>query len=82
MAKVEWYATTKLKEKREELKISQKEMADLIHLNTGRPCSESLYQKWELGAQNIPALRVIELGKILKVDWPELVEQRNGEQQA
>lgn len=76
MVKIKWYATTKLKDKRESLGFTQKQMAEYIALNTGWRLSESLYQKWELAQQNIPSLQVVELGKMLEIETGELVEQK------
>lgn len=76
MAKVEWYATTKLKEKRESMGFTQKDMADFIYLNTGQRISDSLYQKWELGQQHIPADRVKQLTKMLSVGVDDLVVRK------
>jgi len=77
MAKTEWYATTKLKELREDRGYTQKEMADLISLALGRSISESLYQKWEQGVQNLLPEQVLELSKYFRIDYKEIVEQRN-----
>ena len=76
MGKIQWYATTKLKDERESRGYTQKEMADLLSLEFGRPISESLYQKWELGSQNLLPDQVLALSKYLKVDYKDLVEQK------
>lgn len=74
--KIKWYATTKLKELRESRGYTQREMAELLSLEFGRNISESLYQKWENGDQNILPEQVIQLAKWSHIDVKELVEQR------
>lgn len=76
MAKIKWYATTKLKELREKRGYTQKEMADLLSLELGRNVSESLYQKWEQGEQNLLPEQVLVIAKFARIDYKELVEQR------
>jgi transcriptional regulator with XRE-family HTH domain len=65
-----------LKELRIERGYTQKEMADLLSLELGRPISESLYQQWEIGTQNMLPEQVLEIAKWAKIDTKELVEQR------
>ena len=76
MGKIKWYATTKLKELRESKNYTQKEMADLLSLEMGRSISESLYQQWEAGSQNMLPDQVLEIAKYAKLDPKDLVEQR------
>lgn len=79
MAKSELYATTKLKELRELRGYTQKEMADLLSMELGRNVSESLYQKWELGTQNLLPEQVLDISKYFKIDYKELVERRDAQ---
>lgn len=76
MGKIKWYATTKLKEIRDSRGYTQKEMADLLSLELGRPISESLYQQWEAGSQNMLPEQVLEVAKWARVGVQELVEQK------
>lgn len=76
MGKIQWYATTKLKDERESRGYTQKEMADLLSLELGKPISESLYQKWELGSQNILPEQAIGMCKYFKIKVDKLVEQK------
>lgn len=76
MGKVQWFATGKLKEFREQKGYTQKEMADLFSLEFGTAISTSLWQQWETGVQNLLPEQVLYLAKLLKTDYKELVEQK------
>ena len=75
----EIYATQRLREYRENLDLSQKEMAEFLSTMTDRQISNSLYQKYEAGTENVPADRALAISKILKIGFSELWETRTSE---
>lgn len=70
------YATEKLREYREEQNLSQREMADFLTTVTGKNISNSLYQKYEAGTENVPVDRALAISKITKIKFSELWEAK------
>lgn len=66
------YATEKLREYREEQSLSQREMADFLSTVTGKNISNSLYQKYEAGTENVPADRALAISKVIKIKFSDL----------
>lgn len=75
----EIYATDRLREYREEKELSQKEMAEFLSTVTDKQISNSLYQKYEAGSENVPVDRALSISKILKIGFSELWEVKTTE---
>lgn len=76
MAKIKWFATINLKKERERRNLTQQQMADLISLEFGRPVSVSLYQKWENQEQSLSPEQVLDLSRLFRMRYDELVAQK------
>ena len=75
----EIYATEQLKKFREEKGLSQKEMSEFLSTITDKPISNSLYQKYEAGSENVPVNRALAIGKAINISFNELWEKSGGD---
>lgn len=66
------YATPALQEYREKNDLSQREIAEIITVTTGKKMSFSLYQKYESGEKPVPLNRALAITKALKLGFSEL----------
>lgn len=81
MGKIKWYATAKMREWREHKGYTQAEATALFNLESGSDISVSAWQQWENGVLNLQPEQVLEMARYMRLDYKELVEQRdNGKQ--
>lgn len=79
MSKAILYATPLLVQKRNEKNMSQKEFADWLTLELGRPVSASIVQKWEQRRERISSELALEIARVIKVQVLDLVKRQDGE---
>ena len=70
------YATSKLKQYRDDRDWSQQQMADYLMLQLNKEISRSTIQKWENGERGITADMALEISKVTKIPVMELVARR------
>lgn len=71
------YATSKLKQYRDDRDWSQQQMADYLMLQLNKEISRSTIQKWENGERGITADTALEISKVTKIPVMELVARRD-----
>lgn len=71
------YATSKLKQYRDDRDWSQQQLADYLTLQLGRSITRSTIQKWENQERGIVADQALDISKALQIPVMELVIRKD-----